>query len=164
MFSIAPGTVPLSSPQRRMQPVFSEEDRTSRSFSRYPLTPPGLESPISTPPCMNPTDSLVEVRASEGLARMGKGTCLPQPSKSETARGQQVRAPLPARRGLKETGPEKSMSMDQNSRLGLKSCTAIPVTSSPWATVSPAASLPPPPTAVFLTGGRGEQRQLTQKQ
>lgn len=44
--------------------------------------------------------------------------------------------------------------MDRNSGLCQRSCTSIPVASSPWAIVSPAANLPPPPTAVFLPGGR----------
>lgn len=47
--------------------------------------------------------------------------------------------------------------MDQNFGLGARSCASNAVTStgcSPWATVSPADSLPASPTAVFLPEGR----------
>lgn len=81
-----------------------------------------------------------------------------QLSKAETTHAPQEHAPSPPKKRTEERrwAPEKSTSMGQNFRCDLRSCASNPVTSTwaqPWATLSPADSLLPPPTAVLLPEG-----------
>lgn len=160
MFSTAPGTAsdPYPDPERNQYlQRMAAEHRTSGSVQVLP--PPSWATELGFhSSCMNLTDPLVGMRASEGSSPDGERALL-QLSRSETACGKQSHALLPGK-GTEERrlGPEKSVS--NGSEFGTwfeELCASNPATSTckqPGCSVSPEDSLPPPPTAVFPLQGK----------